>query len=187
MVWESGRWGGWNGGHIQRGVLLSWTNRAESQVSRAQRTSGWESRPYTHRQHSHWNRNWKHGHLFPQCYEGSSWLSFLIFFILWIYLGSVPIYCKLWFSLSFLLRCPEELGLTTPIISNGLLLLIYNCETLETNVTCNCTQLKGHRDGNSPHSHQDGPLKQSLGTNQQVAEYSSTSHLPPWRSTVMYI
>lgn len=33
----------------------------------------------------------------PRCHEVFFWLSFLIFSILWIYLGSGPIYCKLWF------------------------------------------------------------------------------------------
>ena len=42
------------------------------------------------------------------------------------------------------IKMPKGAGAYNTVISNGLLLLTYNCEALETNVTCNCTQLKGH-------------------------------------------
>ena len=76
------------------------------------------------------------------------------------------------------------MGLTTPVISNGLLLLIYNCEALETNVTCNGTQLKGHRDGDSspphcpppsyPRTYQDSDVEEPINKLQNLPAQASS-------------
>lgn len=82
------------------------------------------------------------------------------------------------------IKTPKGVGAYNTRISNGLLLLIYNCGTLETHVTCNCTQKTTEMV--IPILLKNIPPKQPLGTNQQAAESSSTSGLPPWRSIVTY-
>lgn len=74
-----------------------WQDRqvgTESQISQTQRTAGWEPSP--HKAPNQVGAKNK-ASSFPGARKTPSGLSFLIFSILWIYLGSVPIYCKLWF------------------------------------------------------------------------------------------